>query len=51
MKLVTVLGETSIPRLPIFPIIIMHKSNGRYLHWSLVTTLLNDLFGITCRGG
>jgi selenocysteine lyase/cysteine desulfurase len=30
---------------------IAHGHEGRFLHWNFVAALLNDLFGIQCRGG
>jgi len=44
-------ATNSTPRLPIFSFLIQHPTSGRYLHWSFVAAVLNDLFGIQCRGG
>ncbi|KNC72488.1 hypothetical protein SARC_14955, partial [Sphaeroforma arctica JP610] len=46
---IVVLGSTKAKRLPIFSLMIKH--NSRYLHYNFVGALLNDLFGIQCRGG
>ena len=46
-----VVGPHSIPRLPVFSILIRHLPSGRFLHHSFVCTLLNDLYGIQARGG
>lgn len=37
--------------LAIFSFLIRHPASGLYLHYSFVTALLNDLFGIQARGG
>eukprot|EP01147_Barroeca_monosierra_P007749 gene7749-628_t len=49
--LIHVLGNTDTARHPVFSFLIQHPSSGKFLHWSFATTLLNDLFGIQCRGG
>eukprot|EP01134_Creolimax_fragrantissima_P008104 CFRG8104T1 len=46
---IVVLGSPSSKRLPIFSLMIKH--NQRFLHYNFVGALLNDLFGIQCRGG
>jgi hypothetical protein len=30
---------------------VISEPHGRWLHWGFVAALLNDLFGIQCRGG
>eukprot|EP00547_Thalassionema_nitzschioides_P011281 CAMPEP_0194261270 /NCGR_PEP_ID=MMETSP0158-20130606/45937_1 /TAXON_ID=33649 /ORGANISM="Thalassionema nitzschioides, Strain L26-B" /LENGTH=1612 /DNA_ID=CAMNT_0039001387 /DNA_START=24 /DNA_END=4859 /DNA_ORIENTATION=- len=37
--------------LPIFSFLIHHPSTGRFLHYNYVSAILNDVFGIQCRGG
>ena len=44
-----VLGSHDAPRLPIVSFRIRH--GGLYLHHNFVVAVLNDLFGIQCRGG
>lgn len=46
---ISILGNTSSPRLPIFSFII--KCGSRFLHYNFVSALLNDLFGVATRGG
>jgi selenocysteine lyase/cysteine desulfurase/tRNA(Ile)-lysidine synthase TilS/MesJ len=48
-KNIVVLGNTEIPRLAVFSFMIRHKQ--AFLHYNYVAMLLNDLFGIQCRGG
>lgn len=44
-----VLGNLDAERLPIIPFLIRYE--GTFLHYNFVAALLNDLFGIQCRGG
>ncbi|MCB1645157.1 MAG: aminotransferase class V-fold PLP-dependent enzyme, partial [Pseudomonadales bacterium] len=46
---ITILGSQTAPRLPVFS--MQFSSNGQPLHFGFVVSLLNDLFGIQCRGG
>ncbi|RDD47477.1 tRNA 2-thiocytidine biosynthesis protein TtcA [Trichoplax sp. H2] len=46
-----ILGNTDVPRLPIFSFLIRHSETKRFLHYNYVCVLLNDLFGIQARGG
>ncbi|EGD73357.1 PP-loop domain-containing protein [Salpingoeca rosetta] len=46
-----VLGHPHAQRLPVFSFMIRYPQSPKFLHWSFVTVLLNDLFGIQCRGG
>ncbi|CAL8072604.1 unnamed protein product [Orchesella dallaii] len=46
-----ILGSSHSPRLPIISFMIEHLESGYYLHHNFVVALLNDLFGIQCRGG
>lgn len=48
-KNIVVLGDVRAPRLPIFSFLIRHGDS--FLHYNFVCALLNDLFGIQCRGG
>jgi len=41
--------ETAGRYLPIFSFLI--RSGGKFLHFHFVAALLNDLFGVQCRGG
>ena len=43
------LGNMEKQRLPIFSFLV--RCGGKYLHHSFIAALLNDLFGIECRGG
>lgn len=43
------LGNIHKPRLPIFSFLV--RCGGLFFHHSFITALLNDLFGIECRGG
>ncbi|XP_072040662.1 uncharacterized protein [Amphiura filiformis] len=45
------LGNTSVPRLPIFSFLIRHPVTGQFLHHNFVCAVLNDVFGIQTRGG
>lgn len=45
-----ILGDNT-PRLPIISFMIQHLESGYFLHHNFVVALLNDLFGIQCRGG
>lgn len=47
----SILGSAQAARLPIISFMIHEPQSGRFLHWSFVTALLNDLFGVQCRGG
>lgn len=44
-----ILGNTDIERVAIASFMVKH--NKKYLHYNFVSVLLNDLFGIQCRGG
>lgn len=46
-----ILGNTSVPRLPIFSFVVYHSKSGLYLHHNFVCALLNDMFGIQTRSG
>ncbi|CAL8135090.1 unnamed protein product [Orchesella dallaii] len=46
-----ILGSSHSPRLPIISFMIEHLESGNFLHHNYVVALLNDLFGIQCRGG
>ncbi|KAG1696995.1 tRNA-cytidine(32) 2-sulfurtransferase [Nymphon striatum] len=46
-----ILGNTDVPKLPIFSFLILHKQSGLFLHHNFVAAVLNDVFGIQCRGG
>lgn len=35
----------------VFSFMVRYPGSHKFLHWSFVTVLLNDLFGIQCRGG
>ena len=37
--------------MQIVSLVFRYGNTGRFLHWNFVTSLLNDLFGIQCRGG
>jgi selenocysteine lyase/cysteine desulfurase len=45
-----VLGPLDAKRLAVISFVIFHQS-GKLLHYNFVCALLNDLFGIQCRGG
>ena len=45
------LGNTMVPRLPIFSFLIRHPVTGQFLHHNFVCAILNDVFGIQSRGG
>lgn len=47
---IEILGNLTAERLSILSFVI-RRPGGRYLHHNFVVTLLNDLFGIQCRGG
>jgi selenocysteine lyase/cysteine desulfurase len=47
---IEILGDVERPRLPIVSFVV-HAPSGRRLHHNFVVALLNDLFGIQCRGG
>ena len=47
---IEILGNLAAERLSIVSFVV-RRPNGRYLHHNFVVTLLNDLFGIQCRGG
>lgn len=51
IKHLKMLGNTLVPRLPIFSFMVQHQASGLYLHHNYVCALLNDLFGIQSRGG
>ncbi|CAG9315473.1 unnamed protein product [Blepharisma stoltei] len=46
---IALLGNCEINRLPIFSFLI--RCGNRFFHHSFMAALLNDLFGIECRGG
>lgn len=47
---IEILGDVNNSyRVSILSFIIKH--HNKYLHWNFICTLLNDLFGIQCRGG
>lgn len=48
---IVLLGNTSVPRLPIFSFLIKDPCSGMFLHHNYVCALLNDVFGIQARGG
>lgn len=43
------LGNQRAKRLPIFSFLVKHGK--RFFHYAFISALLNDLFGIECRGG
>ena len=45
----SLLGNMNSPRLPVFSFMI--RCGNRFMHHSFIAALLNDLFGIECRGG
>lgn len=47
---IEILGNLRAERLSILSFVV-RRPGGRYLHHNFVVTLLNDLFGIQCRGG
>ena len=47
---IEILGDLEADRLPIVSLVV-HTPGGRHLHHNFVVALLNDLFGIQCRGG
>jgi len=47
---IEILGNLEAERLSIVSFVVRAPS-GRYLHHNFVVSLLNDLFGIQCRGG
>jgi selenocysteine lyase/cysteine desulfurase len=47
---IEILGNPRAERLSIMSFVI-RRPGGRYLHHNFVVALLNDLFGIQCRGG
>lgn len=47
---IQLLGPATTERVSIISLVIWHHS-GRILHYNFVCALLNDLFGIQCRGG
>jgi hypothetical protein len=47
---IEILGNLDCDRLSILSFVV-RRPGGRYLHHNLVVALLNDLFGIQCRGG
>jgi selenocysteine lyase/cysteine desulfurase len=49
-RAIEVLGDLDGARLPIVSFLV-HGPGGRLMHHNLVVALLNDLFGIQCRGG
>eukprot|EP00124_Ichthyophonus_hoferi_P002842 Ihof_evm3s214 gene=Ihof_evmTU3s214 len=44
-----VLGNTTVKRVAVFSFMFRHQD--MYLHFNYVCALLNDIFGIQCRGG
>jgi hypothetical protein len=49
MKNVIILGNSELPKIPIYSFLI--RKNDKYLHLNYVGKLLNDLFGIQSRAG
>jgi hypothetical protein len=47
---IELLGSLTAERLSILSFVV-RRPGGRYLHHNFVVSLLNDLFGIQCRGG
>ncbi len=47
---VEILGNLASERLSIVSFVV-HRPDGHYLHHNFVVAVLNDLFGIQCRGG
>jgi selenocysteine lyase/cysteine desulfurase len=47
---IEILGNLDAERLSIVSFLV-RRTDGRYLHHNFVVALLNDLFGIQCRGG
>ncbi|XP_077984669.1 uncharacterized protein LOC144439269 [Glandiceps talaboti] len=45
------LGNTDVPRLPIFSFLIKHPISGQFLHHNFICAVLNDVFGVQARGG
>ncbi|XP_059152606.1 uncharacterized protein LOC131938549 [Physella acuta] len=46
-----ILGNLTVDRLPIFPMLFYNRQTGRLLHHDFVAMLLNDLFGLQVRSG
>ncbi|XP_067119724.1 uncharacterized protein [Centruroides vittatus] len=46
-----ILGNSKVPRLPVFSFSIIHLESGLMLHHNYISTILNDVFGIQSRGG
>ena len=46
-----VLGSPTADRLSIVSFMVPFPGTHRFLHFNFVAALLNDLFGIQCRGG
>eukprot|EP00736_Rhodelphis_marinus_P002512 Rmarinus@m.27048 len=46
---IVILGNPTATRLPIFS--LMFRNGKQFLHYAYVVSLLNDAFGIQCRGG
>ena len=46
---IMLLGNMDLPRLPVFSFLV--RCGSRFFHQSFIAALLNDLFGIECRGG
>ncbi|OMJ82068.1 hypothetical protein SteCoe_17341 [Stentor coeruleus] len=44
-----ILGNSALKKLPVFSFMV--KCGEKFFHHSFVAALLNDLFGIECRGG
>ncbi len=47
---IEILGNLEAERLSIVSFVV-HRPDGHYLHHNFVVAVLNDLFGIQCRGG
>ncbi|XP_076052492.1 uncharacterized protein LOC143031974 [Oratosquilla oratoria] len=45
------LGPVSETCVPILSFLVSHPPSGRYLHYTFVSAVLNDVYGIQARGG
>ncbi|XP_013397397.1 uncharacterized protein LOC106164141 [Lingula anatina] len=48
---ILLLGNKSVPRVPILSFLVLNPESGKFLHHNFVSMLLNDLYGIQTRGG
>ena len=48
---IVILGSQSAERVSVLSFFIASPVEGKVLHYNYVVSLLNDLFGIQCRGG